>query len=158
VVGVGGYAAYKYFSDDDAKASAGKPPEKAEPIQEQPQAETKANAPSPQSGGGDGAQKPPAPPAPPEGAEEPSDEPIRRITNPKHHANSSSPEPKNAQELFDRSIVDKNGVRWAKGSDGTIHRFSKPSNGESHWNGSTAGKDPIKPQNIPNDIKKALGD
>jgi hypothetical protein len=71
VVGVGGYAAYKYFSDDDAKASAGKPPEKAEPIQEQPQAETKANAPSPQSGGGDGAQKPPAPPAPPEGAEEP---------------------------------------------------------------------------------------
>lgn len=31
-----------------------------------------------------------------------------------------------------------------KGSDGIIHRFSKPSNGECHWNGSTGGADPAQ--------------
>lgn len=90
------------------------------------------------------------------GAPDPDDEP-RRVTNPKHHQNAESPEPKNADELYRNSIVDRNGVRWAKDSDGVIHRFSKPSNGESHWNGSTVGRDPIKQQNIPNEIKKALG-
>ncbi|MGH9593419.1 MAG: hypothetical protein ACRD5L_10040, partial [Bryobacteraceae bacterium] len=59
------------------------------------------------------------------------------ITNPKHHPNSMSPQPKNVEELFKKSISDENGVRWAKDDDGAFHRFSKPSNGESHWNGST---------------------
>jgi hypothetical protein len=63
----------------------------------------------------------------------------RRVTNPKHHPNSKSPEPENVQELFARSLVDKKGVRWAKDSDGIIHRFSRPINGETHWNGSTGG-------------------
>jgi RHS repeat-associated protein len=78
------------------------------------------------------------------------------VSNPKHNQNSASPEPQNAQELFKNSVVDKNNVRWAKDADGTIHRFSKPSNGESHWNGSTAGPKPIKMNNIPNDILKVL--
>lgn len=79
-----------------------------------------------------------------------------RVTNPKHHPNSKSPEPKNAQKLFDRSIVDKKGVRWVRDSDGTFHRFSKPSNGESHWNGSTIGTKPIRMEDIPHYIRKAL--
>jgi RHS repeat-associated protein len=79
-----------------------------------------------------------------------------RVTNPKHHPNSASPEPTNAQELFDNSIVDNNGVRWAKDTDGTIHRFSKPSNGQSHWNGSTGGTDPIRLEDIPIAIRRAL--
>ncbi len=80
----------------------------------------------------------------------------KRVTNPKHHPNSACPEPKNAQELFDNSIVDSNGVRWAEDSDGTIHRFSKPSNGESHWNGSAGGIKPIRKEDIPISIRKAL--
>ncbi len=79
----------------------------------------------------------------------------RRITNPKHHAGSQSPEPRNAQELFDRAIEDRNGVRWARDADGTIHRFSAPSNGESHWNGSTAGARPIRMEDIPIEVRRA---
>jgi RHS repeat-associated protein len=76
------------------------------------------------------------------------------ITNPKHHPNSSSPQPSNVQDLFKNSVADKRGVRWAKDADGTIHRFSTPSNGQSHWNGSTAGKKPIRLEDIPNEIRK----
>ena len=81
---------------------------------------------------------------------------VTRFTSPKHHPNSASPEPANAQELFDKAIVDDKGVRWAKDADGTIHRFSQPSNGLSHWNGSTAGKDPIRLESIPNKIRTVL--
>jgi len=80
----------------------------------------------------------------------------KRVTNPKHHPNSESPEPSNAQELYDKSIEADNGTRWAKDADGTIHRFSKPSNGESHWNGSTEGAKPIRSENIPPEIRKVL--
>jgi hypothetical protein len=82
--------------------------------------------------------------------------PPRRVTNPKHHPHSKSPEPANADELFNKSIVDKHGVRWAKDADGITHRFSKQSNGESHWNGSTSGPKGIRPDDIPNDIRNAL--
>lgn len=34
---------------------------------------------------------------------------------------------------------DANGVRWAQDENCTIHRFSAPSNGRTHWNGSTGG-------------------
>ena len=77
------------------------------------------------------------------------DNKVKRISNPKHHPNSESPEPDNVDELYNKSIADENGVRWAKDEEGVIHRFTKPSNGESHWNGSTGGSDPIKPQNLP---------
>ena len=80
----------------------------------------------------------------------------KRVTNPKHNPNSASPEPRNAQELFDKSIADKSGVRWAKDADGTIHRFSAPSNGESHWNGSTKGPAPIRMDDIPIEIRRDL--
>ncbi len=79
------------------------------------------------------------------------------FSNPKHHPNSKSPEPKNVQDLYKNSIVDKNGVRWAKDESGHLHRFDKPSNGMTHWNGSTAGDRPIRSQNIPQDIKNKLG-
>jgi RHS repeat-associated protein len=77
-------------------------------------------------------------------------------TNPKHNMNSVSPEPPNVRELYQNSIPDKSGVRWAKDTDGTIHRFSAPSNGRSHWNGSTAGPTPIRRDNIPIQIRRAL--
>jgi hypothetical protein len=85
-----------------------------------------------------------------------NDDKPKRVTNPKHHPGSESPEPSNVQELFDKSVPDKTGVRWAQDTDGTIHRFSKPSNGESHWNGSTSGVDPIKLENIPIDIRRGF--
>jgi uncharacterized protein RhaS with RHS repeats len=80
----------------------------------------------------------------------------KRISNPKHHKNSVSPEPPNVDELYENSVADQNGVRWAKDTEGTIHRFSKPSNGETHWNGSTSGVDPFKKQNIPVEIRRIL--
>ena len=84
-------------------------------------------------------------------------EPVpERVTNPKHNPNSASPEPSNAQELFNRSIVDNKGVRSAKDADGVIHRFSAPSNGQSHWNGSTAGVKPIRMDDIPIAIRRAF--
>ena len=78
------------------------------------------------------------------------------VSNPKHHPNSESPEPHNVKEIYNKSIEDKQGRRWAKDEKGVIHRFSKPSNGKSHWNGSTAGPKPIKPQNIPHDVRRKL--
>ena len=78
------------------------------------------------------------------------------IDSPKHHPKSDSPQPKNARELFENSTVDKNGVRWAKDADGTIHRFSAPSNGQSHWNGSTAGRRPIRKDDPPIEIRREL--
>jgi RHS repeat-associated protein len=78
------------------------------------------------------------------------------IHNSKHNPYSTSPEPKNVQQLFDKSIADDQGRRWAIDDDGTIHRFSAPSNGETHWNGSTGGDDPIQPNTIPNTIQKQL--
>ena len=79
--------------------------------------------------------------------------PGRCVLNSKHHRNSRSPAPNNWEDLFKKSVPDKNGVRWVKDKDGIFHRFSKESNGECHWNGSTGGNDPIKLQDIPNDIK-----
>jgi hypothetical protein len=90
---------------------------------------------------------------PPRGPQDDDDAKPTRITNPKHHQNSSSPEPKNVESLYQNSVADKNGVRWAKDANGVVHRFSRPSNGETHWNGSTAGIDPIKTQNIPIEIR-----
>jgi len=78
----------------------------------------------------------------------------KRVTNPKHHRNSNSPEPENVDDLFDKSIADREGRRWAQDEDGVIHRFSKPSNGETHWNGSTAGEDPIRMENIPIEVRR----
>jgi hypothetical protein len=83
-------------------------------------------------------------------------EKAERIDNPKHHQGSSSPQPDNVQELYDKSISDSRGVRWAKDDNGIIHRFSKPSNGQSHWNGSTGGNKPIRMEDIPNEIRRAL--
>jgi RHS repeat-associated protein len=98
-----------------------------------------ASSPSPDPEGDDGDDKP------------------RLVSNPKHHPNSKSPEPKNVSQIYKRSIADRSGVRWAKDENGVIHRFSRPSNGETHWNGSTAGHDPIQARNIPNEIVKRLG-
>ena len=78
------------------------------------------------------------------------------ISNPKHHPNSKSPEPGNVGELFKKAISDESGVSWIKDADGVIHRFSRPINGECHWNGSTKGSERIEFRNIPNDILKKL--
>ena len=86
----------------------------------------------------------------------PMNRPGRLTTNPKHNPNSASPEPRNARELFDKSIDDGTGTRWAKDSDGTIRRFSSPRNGETHWNGSTAGSRPIRVDDIPFTVRRAL--
>ena len=81
-------------------------------------------------------------------------------TNPKHHPNATgnaTPQPANVQELYNKSVEHpRTGVRWAKDGKGDYHRFAKPQNGETHWNGSTAGLKPIEEHDIPNAIKKLL--
>jgi RHS repeat-associated protein len=91
---------------------------------------------------------------PPDGPDDEDDPKPTRVTNKKHHPNSESPEPKNVEQLYKDSVVDKKGVRWTKDADGIIHRFSKPSNGQTHWNGSTGGTNPIRPGDIPREIRK----
>jgi hypothetical protein len=70
---------------------------------------------------------------------------------------SSSPGPKIVEQLYNESVSDQNGVRWAKDANGVIHRFTRPTNGEVHWNGSTAGSESIQPNNIPIQIRRLLG-
>ncbi len=81
--------------------------------------------------------------------------PIRE-TNSKHHPNSKSPEPTNVEELFAQSIADSRGRRWVKDLKGVIHRFAAPRNGRTHWNGSTAGPNPIRMETIPIEIRRFL--
>jgi hypothetical protein len=114
------------------------------------------NAHEPGEGSPKAPEAKPAGGADTKGAETAKDAAVRRVTNLKHHPNSASPEPANVDELFARSVVDSAGRRWAKDSAGVIHRFSAPSNGETHWNGSTAGTDPIQLRNIPAEIRKLL--
>jgi len=97
---------------------------------------------------------PPGAEPPPDGKE---DQEPQRVTNPKHHQNSNSPEPKDVDALYNNSVADKSGVRWAKDIDGAIHRFSRPSNDETHWNGSTSDTSPIKPENTPIEIRRLFG-
>ncbi len=111
----------------------------------------------PTSGGPTSNDKSGTAATPPSGPDDENADKAKLTSNPKHHPNSKSPEPKNVKELYEKSIPDKTNVRWAKDLDGTVHRFSRPSNGETHWNGSTTGTDPIKNQNIPQEIKNALG-
>jgi hypothetical protein len=82
----------------------------------------------------------------------------RLISNPKHHLAAGSPEPPNVAKLYEDSIQDATGVRWAEDENGVIHRFSRPSNGETHWNGSTAGPKPIRESDIPIEIRNRLND
>ncbi len=77
--------------------------------------------------------------------------------NQKHHQNSNSPEPPDVEELYNSAIRDKKGVQWSMDKDGTLHRFSGPRNGQTHWNGSTAGNNPIALNHIPPAIKKIFG-
>jgi RHS repeat-associated protein len=61
------------------------------------------------------------------------------VHNEKHHMNSESPEPDNVEELYETSVYDsKNDCWYSIDQNGDIHRFSKNSNGTTHWNGSTA--------------------
>ncbi len=80
-----------------------------------------------------------------------------RVTNQKHHQNSQSPEPKNVEELYENFVEAGNGSRWASRCRWNLHRFSPPRNGQTHWNGSTAGNRPIRQNNIPPEIKKVFG-
>ena len=66
-------------------------------------------------------------------------------SNPKHHQNARgnvSQEPKNAKEMFEKSVKDptKDGTRWYKDKNGTLHRFMEHEKNKYHWNGSFSGK------------------
>ena len=78
-------------------------------------------------------------------------------SNPKHHKNSKSPEPSNAEEMFNHSTNDPrpnhSNTKWYKDKNGIIHRFQGQNN-KFHWNGSTAGENPISPNDIPIEIKR----
>ena len=82
----------------------------------------------------------------------------RLVENSKHHPNATgraTPAPKNQTALYERSVVGNDGERWAL-ENGEYHRFSKPSNGNTHWNGCAGGPNGIKLGKVPNPVKKEL--
>jgi len=70
-------------------------------------------------------------------------------------------EPQDSLKLFEHSISSTNQysnkeVRFAVDSQGNVHRFVG-TNGEYHWNGSTADKNALTGAQIPTAIQKQLG-
>ncbi|WP_447766157.1 VENN motif pre-toxin domain-containing protein, partial [Enterobacter asburiae] len=88
-------------------------------------------------------------------------------SNPKHTPGQSSNrpnagiEPQDSLKLFEQSIpstkqYSNKEVRFAVDSQGNVHRFVG-TNGEYHWNGSTADKNALTSEQIPTAIQKQLG-
>ena len=80
-------------------------------------------------------------------------------SNPKHHQNArgnASQEPKNAKEMFEKSVKDptKDGTRWYKDKNGNFHRFKEHHNGKYHWNGST--NTGTRLENVPIELRRNL--
>ena len=76
----------------------------------------------------------------------------------KHHQNArgmSSQEPKNAKEMFDKSVRDPNkpNTRWYRDKNGDFHRF-QGSNHKYHWNGST--NTGTRVENVPIELRRSL--
>lgn len=70
-------------------------------------------------------------------------------------------EPKDSISLFEQSIpstkqYSNKEVRFAVDSQGNVHRFVG-TNGEYHWNGSTADKNALTSDQIPTSIQNQLG-
>ncbi|MDI3414627.1 MULTISPECIES: hypothetical protein [Pantoea] len=70
-------------------------------------------------------------------------------------------EPQYSLKLFEQSIpstqqYSNKEVRFAVDSQGNVHRFVG-TNGEYHWNGSTADKNALTSGQIPAAIQKQLG-
>ncbi len=83
------------------------------------------------------------------------------IDNPKHHINAGgrvSRQPDDAAAVFETSIRDEGGNWWGKSpTSGALYRYSRASNGESHWNGSTMGQPPLELRHVPQAIKSRFG-
>ncbi|URQ61706.1 hemolysin/hemagglutinin-like protein HecA precursor [Pantoea alhagi] len=88
-------------------------------------------------------------------------------SNPKHTPGQPSNrpnagiEPQDSLKLFEQSIPStkqypNKEVRFAVDSQGNVHRFVG-TNGEYHWNGSTADKNALTSDQIPTAIQKKLG-
>ncbi|MBW2955923.1 RHS repeat-associated core domain-containing protein, partial [Hafnia paralvei] len=88
------------------------------------------------------------------------------LSNPKHTLGGAgnSPkagiEPRNSLDLFGKSILGKNGNRFAIDSDGNLHRFASTNDGTWHWNGSTGQASPrpsLMKLQVGNDVVKHFG-
>jgi hypothetical protein len=78
----------------------------------------------------------------------------RLFTHSKHHPKSSSPEPPDAGDAYNRSIsVDGGRTWWSLAASGEVYRY-QASNGEAHWNGQTGAGRSLR---VPQDAWKALG-
>ncbi len=94
---------------------------------------------------------------------------VDRYENPGHH-DPSSPKfnktksilPSHHKELYGKSVLGKDGNKWAvegTGKKKVYHRFQNDGNGNWHWNGSTNSKrkdgtdNAINMNNVPIDIK-----
>jgi cytochrome c553 len=80
--------------------------------------------------------------------------------NPKHNQNATgkaSPEPSDASKVYEDAVEGPDGNWYGKNENGDVYRYSRPSNGETHWNGSSSGSNAIRSNNIPNIVKQTLG-
>ena len=75
----------------------------------------------------------------------------------KHHQNARggvSVEPSDSREVYERSVLGSDGHWWGVGANGQLYRFSRESNGQTHFNGMTGGQAPLPQQEIPNAVEK----
>jgi hypothetical protein len=79
--------------------------------------------------------------------------------NEAHNPNNSrkTPEPPDAQGVYDKAIRDTKGRYWGQGANGEIYRFSSDNAGGYHFSGMTGGSNGIRLSDIPIDIRRLFG-
>ena len=66
-------------------------------------------------------------------------------------------EPADAAEVFETAIEGPNGKWYGRSANGEIYRFSPDNAGGAHFSGSTGGPTPLRLEDIPVEVRRALG-
>jgi hypothetical protein len=81
--------------------------------------------------------------------------------NPAHNALAPLPnktaEPKDAEQLYNKSAIHGGGMWYAMSAGGEIYRYSPTNDGTVHFSGMTGGKNGIRLESIPIDVRRTLG-
>ncbi len=91
----------------------------------------------------------------------PNDLMPRYAPNPAHNPRAplpdKTPEPPDAREVYLKKAVPRDGVWYGMGGNGEIYRFSPTNDGTVHFSGMTGGKEGIRFEDIPIDVRRRLG-
>jgi hypothetical protein len=85
----------------------------------------------------------------------------RYESNPAHNPRAplpdKTPEPTDAREVYLRHAVLRDNRWWGLGGNGEIYRFSPTDAGTVHFSGMTGGREGIRFEDIPIDVRRRLG-